>query len=216
MAYTDTYRPVVIGVAGGTGSGKTTVSTRLLDRIGETHIAYIAHDMYYRSMDDIPRIAGEIANFDHPDALDTELLITQLAALKRGERVDIPVYDFSTHSRSIQTRRIDPQPIILVEGILIFVDPALRDLFDVRVFVDADADLRLIRRIKRDIAERGRTVDSVVHQYLTSVRPMHMEFVEPSKRYADIIVPEGGHNEVAINLISDHILRLMSRHMVGR
>jgi uridine kinase len=205
-----TQPPVTIGVAGGTGSGKTTVARQLLDRIGAQHIAYLPHDAYYRDFPDIPRTAGEIVNFDHPDALETPLLIQHIQQLKRGEHINTPVYDFSTHSRSLETRTIMPQPVILVEGILIFAEPALRELFDVRIFVDADADIRFIRRLKRDINERGRSVESVIHQYLESVRPMHLEFVEPSKRYADVIIPEGGFNMVAVNLVVDYIRSLMT------
>jgi uridine kinase len=202
-------RVIVIGVAGGSGSGKTTVAQRLLHAIGEQHITYLPHDSYYRDLDDIPRIGGEIVNFDHPDALETSLLIRHLVQLRRGEPIQAPIYDFNTHSRSAQTRTIYPAPIILVEGILIFADPELRRQFDLRLFVDADADIRFIRRLERDVNERGRTVESVIHQYLESVRPMHLEFVEPSKRYADLIIPEGGYNDVAIHLVTDHIKRLL-------
>ncbi|PJF36887.1 MAG: uridine kinase [Candidatus Thermofonsia Clade 1 bacterium] len=208
-AASEQRRAVVIGVAGGSGSGKTTVAQRLLHNIGEAQITYLPHDAYYRDLDAIPRIGGEIVNFDHPEALETSLLIQHLAQLRRGQPVQAPIYDFSTHSRSPQTRTIYPAPIILVEGILIFADPELRAQFDLRLFVDADADIRFIRRLERDVNERGRTVESVVHQYLASVRPMHLEFVEPSKRYADVIIPEGGYNDVAIDLVSDHIKRLL-------
>lgn len=210
MGHSPALQPVTIGVAGGTGSGKTTVAMQFLERIGAQHIAYLPHDAYYRDFPDIPRTAGEIVNFDHPDALETPLLIQHIQQLKRGEAVQIPVYDFTTHSRSRETRLIEAQPVILVEGILIFAEPALRALFDVKLFVDADADIRFIRRLKRDITERGRSVDSVIHQYLESVRPMHLEFVEPSKRYADVIIPEGGYNTVAINLVVDYIRSLMT------
>jgi uridine kinase len=201
-------RPVTIGVAGGTGSGKTTVSNALLERVGARHIAYLAHDAYYRDLEDIPRADNEVINFDHPDSLDTALMVEHIKQLQRGEPVHIPVYDFTTHSRTDHTRQVDPQPIILVEGILIFAEPALRKLFDVRIFVDTDADIRFIRRLRRDVAERGRTVESVIHQYLTTVRPMHLEFVEPSKRYADVIIPEGGYNLVAVEMVADRIRNL--------
>jgi uridine kinase len=200
---------LTIGVAGGTGSGKTTVSTALLERVGARNVAYIPHDAYYRSLSEMPRADGEVVNFDHPDSLDTALMIQHIKQLQRGEAVNIPVYDFTTHSRTDQTRLVTPQPIILVEGILIFTEPALRELFDVRIFVDTDPDIRFIRRLKRDVSERGRTVDSVIHQYLTSVRPMHLEFVEPSKRYADVIIPEGGYNLVAIEMVADRIRSIM-------
>ncbi|MBE2193360.1 MAG: uridine kinase [Anaerolinea sp.] len=198
-------KPVTIGVAGGTGSGKTTVAQRLVELIGKERIAYIPHDAYYHGLNKMPRTAGEIVNFDHPDALDTPLLIEHLTQLRTGQPVHIPVYDFVNHSRSAQTNRIEPHPIILVEGILIFADAQLRSLLDVRIFVDTDADIRFIRRLERDISERGRSMESVIHQYLESVRPMHLEFVEPSKRYAHLIIPEGGFNTVAIGMVADFI-----------
>jgi uridine kinase len=197
-------------VAGGTGSGKTTVASRLLDRIGAHRAAYLPHDAYYRDLAEIPRVAGEIVNFDHPDALETPLLIEHIRQLQCNEPVAVPVYDFTIHRRSNSTRQVLPQPLIVVEGILIFTDARLRDLFDVRIYVDADADIRFIRRLRRDVEERGRSVESVIHQYLESVRPMHLEFVEPSKRYADVIIPEGGFNTVAVNLLVDHIRHLMT------
>ncbi|MCC6974604.1 MAG: uridine kinase [Anaerolineae bacterium] len=198
-------KPVTIGVAGGTGSGKTTVAQRLVELIGKERIAYIPHDAYYHGLNKMPRTAGEIVNFDHPDALDTPLLIEHLIQLRSGQPVHIPVYDFVSHSRSAQTTRIEPHPIILVEGILIFADAQLRSLLDVRIFVDTDPDIRFIRRLERDISERGRSMESVIHQYLESVRPMHLEFVEPSKRYAHLIIPEGGFNTVAIGMVADFI-----------
>ncbi|CAG1008439.1 uridine kinase [Anaerolineae bacterium] len=201
----DSIKPVTIGVAGGTGSGKTTVAQRLVELIGKERIAYIPHDAYYHGLNKMPRTAGEIVNFDHPDALDTPLLIEHLTQLRTGQPVHIPVYDFVNHSRSAQTNRIEPHPIILVEGILIFADAQLRSLLDVRIFVDTDADIRFIRRLERDISERGRSMESVIHQYLESVRPMHLEFVEPSKRYAHLIIPEGGFNTVAIGMVADFI-----------
>ncbi len=203
-------RSVTIGVAGGTGSGKTTVSTALLQRVGAEHIAYLPQDVYYHDLPDMPRAAGEMINFDHPDALESSLLVKHVRQLQRGESAQVPLYDFATHRRRDVTRQVDPQPIILVEGILLFAEPDLRELFDVRIFVDTDADIRFIRRLTRDIRERGRSVDSVIHQYLESVRPMHLEFVEPSKRYADVIIPEGGFNTVAIDLLADHIRNLMN------
>jgi uridine kinase len=205
----NSLRPVTIGVAGGTGSGKTTVSTALLERVGARHIAYLPHDAYYRDLPDIPRADDEIINFDHPDSLDTVLMVEHVQQLQRGESVNVPIYDFTTHSRTDRTSLVNPQPIILVEGILIFAEPGLRKLFDVRIFVDTDADIRFIRRLKRDVAERGRSVESVIHQYLSSVRPMHLEFVEPSKRYADVIIPEGGYNLVAIDMLADRIRSIM-------
>ena len=207
---TNTARPVTIGVAGGTGSGKTTVSKAILEKVGQRHIAYIPHDAYYKDLGSLPRADREVVNFDHPNSLDTWLMVEHILRLQKGESVDIPVYDFGTHSRTERVQHIDPQPIILVEGILIFAESDLRALFDIRIFVDADADIRFIRRLRRDVTERGRSVDSIIHQYMTSVRPMHLEFVEPSKRYADVIIPEGGHNTVAIDMVADRI-----RVMVG-
>jgi len=211
-----TIRPVTIGVAGGTGSGKTTVSHAIMERVGEDKVVYFPHDSYYLDLDKMPISASEVVNFDHPDSLETNLMVEHIKQLQRGEAVDIPIYDFSTHSRRPETQHIEPRPIILIEGILIFVEPALRDLCDVRVFVDIDADIRFIRRLKRDIVERGRSVESVIHQYLESVRPMHLEFVEPSKRYAHVIIPEGGYNAVAIDLVTDHIRRLAAERIAGR
>jgi uridine kinase len=196
-------------VAGGSGSGKTTVSRALIERVGTQHIAYLPHDAYYHDFSQMPIAAREVVNFDHPDSLETSLLVEHVHQLQRGEAVNIPVYDFSTHTRTDRTQRVEPCPIIIVEGILIFAEQAVRDLCDVRVFVDIDADIRFIRRLQRDIMERGRSVDSVIHQYLQSVRPMHLEFVEPSKRYANVIIPEGGYNTVAIDLVADHVRRLM-------
>ncbi|WP_119072919.1 uridine kinase [Aggregatilinea lenta] len=200
--------PVVIGVAGGSGSGKTTASMAILDRVGTEHLAYIEHDAYYHDLADIPSTQG-IINFDHPDALETSLLIEHIQQLKAWQSATVPVYDFTTYVRTAQVRVVQPQPIILVEGILVFAEPALRECFDVRIFVDTDADLRFIRRLTRDLSERGRTVDSVVAQYLQTVRPMHLEFVEPSKRYADVIIPEGGKNIVAIEMVASRIRSLL-------
>jgi uridine kinase len=201
--------PLVIGVAGGTGSGKTTVANVILKRVGANHIAYVPHDAYYRNFSDLPKAQRDTINWDHPDSLETDLMVEHVKALKRGESVDLPVYDFTTHSRSGRTVRLDSQPIILVEGILIFAEPRLRELFDVKIFVDTDADIRFIRRLQRDIAERGRTAESVIHQYLHTVRPMHLEFVESSKRYADVIIPEGGLNEVAMDMVVARIEALI-------
>jgi len=192
---------IVIGVAGGTGSGKTTVAQEIVKRVGPDRLTYIQHDSYYRDWSELPLADRDHRNFDHPDSLETELLIDHLKQLREGRAIDLPVYDFRTHSRTSATRRVEPKPVILVEGILIFVEKALRDLIDVKVFVDTDADLRFIRRLKRDITERSRTMESVIDQYLATVRPMHLEFVEPSKRYADLIIPEGGFNIVALDVV---------------
>ncbi|MCK6577656.1 MAG: uridine kinase [Anaerolineae bacterium] len=204
-----TDRPVTIAVAGGTGSGKTTVSNSILERVGSHNIAYIPHDAYYRELVDIPLLDRDIVNFDHPDALDTALMREHIQVLQAWRPVDAPIYDFTNYMRLKETRRVDPHPIILVEGILILAEPSLRPLFDVKIFVDTDADLRFIRRLQRDIVERGRTPDSVITQYLQTVRPMHLEFVEPSKRYADVIIPEGGFNTVAIDMVSDRIRSML-------
>ncbi|MBZ0305364.1 MAG: uridine kinase [Anaerolineae bacterium] len=205
-------RPIIIAVAGGTGSGKTTVSNAILDRVGSHHIAYLPHDAYYKDLADIPHSDREHVNFDHPDSLDTPLLIQHVRQLRDWQPVEIPIYDFTTHSRMVTTQTVQPQPIILVEGILIYVERELRELFDVKIFVDTDADIRFIRRLMRDLAERGRSAESVINQYLDTVRPMHLKFVEPSKRYADVIVPEGGFNMVAIDMIADRVRSMLQSH----
>ncbi len=203
-------QPLVIGIAGGTGSGKTTVANAIVERVGPERIAWLQHDQYYRDQSGKPFEVRARVNYDHPDSLETELLIEQLTKLRDGRAVETPVYDFAQHVRTKQTRRIAPQAVILVEGILIFADPELRKLFDVKIFVDTDADIRLIRRLQRDMAERGRTFDSVIRQYQETVRPMHLEFVEPSKRYADVIVPEGGFNAVALDMIVTRLEALLA------
>jgi uridine kinase len=202
--------PVIIGVAGGTGSGKTTVAREILKRAGTEQISLIQHDAYYKDLGALPLAQRAMMNFDHPDALDNELLIAHLKALKAGQAIEMPVYDFTTHTRTGETRRVGPNRIILVEGILIFADQALRELMDVKIYVDTEPDIRFIRRLERDLAERGRTMESVIRQYLSTVRPMHEEFVERSKRYADIIIPEGGFNEVAIEMIAARIKALLN------
>jgi uridine kinase len=201
--------PVVIGVAGGTGSGKTTVAREILRRAGTEQISLIQHDAYYKDLGDLPPAQRAMQNFDHPDALDNRLLIAHLRELKAGRTIEMPVYDFTTHTRTAEVQRVEPRRVILVEGILIFADAALRRIMDVKIYVDTDADIRFIRRLERDLAERGRTMESVIRQYLATVRPMHQEFVEPSKRYADVIIPEGGHNEVAIDMIASRIKALL-------
>jgi uridine kinase len=202
-------QPVVIGVAGGTGSGKTTVAQEILARAGTEQISLIQHDAYYKDLGSLPLAQRAMMNFDHPDALDNELLIAHLKALKAGRPIEMPVYDFTAHTRTGETRRVEPHRVVLLEGILIFADEALRALMDVKIYVDTDADIRFIRRLQRDIAERGRTMDSVIRQYLATVRPMHEEFVERSRRYADVIIPEGGFNEVAIEMIAARIRALL-------
>lgn len=196
---------MIIGICGGTGSGKTTVANRILESVRASEIVFIQQDSYYRNLKDLPLDFRQVANFDHPDALDNDLLIHHVRKLKNGEPIDLPIYDFKTHTRMNETRPVAPKPIVIVEGILIFAEPRLLELMDIKVFVDTPDDIRFIRRLRRDIAERGRTVDSVIEQYTATVRPMHMQFVEPSKRYADVIIPEGGHNLVSIDLLSGKI-----------
>ncbi|MFQ6000053.1 MAG: uridine kinase [Anaerolineae bacterium] len=204
-------KPIIIGVAGGTGSGKTTVSEAILERVGRERITYIQHDSYYKDLSHLPLEERHKINFDHPDALDTNLLVEHLKRLQAGFPVEVPIYDFTTHTRRKETRRVEPRRVTLVEGILIFADKALRDLMDVKIFVDTDADIRFIRRLQRDITERGRTMESVIRQYLETVRPMHLEFVEPSKRYADIIIPEGGFNVTAIDMVVARVEAMVGR-----
>jgi uridine kinase len=201
--------PIVIGVAGGSGSGKTTVANIVLERVGRHRIAYLPHDAYYRDLTSLPLNQRMEVNFDHPDSLESDLLVQHIKQLKRWETVQLPIYDFTHHSRTGETLPVKPQRVILVEGILIYSEKKLRDLFDVKIFVDTDSDLRFIRRLQRDISERGRTTENVVNQYLSTVRPMHLEFVEPSKRYADIIIPEGGMNEVAMDMVIARIEALL-------
>ncbi len=200
----------VIGVAGGTGSGKTTVSSRIWEAVGRERLAYIQHDNYYRDQSHLTPEERAQTNYDHPDSLETSLLVRHLRELRAGRPIDMPLYDFAAHNRGPETQRVKPAKVILVEGILIYTEPALRELMDMRIFVDTDADLRFIRRLRRDMVERGRSLDSVVKQYLGSVRPMHMEFVEPSKRYADIIVPQGGNNRVAMEMIVSRVQALLN------
>jgi uridine kinase len=206
---TENLRPIIIGVAGGTGSGKTTVAFAILEKVGWNRIALIQHDSYYYDASNLPLEERARLNFDHPDALETPLLVEHLKALRSGQPVQIPTYDFRTHTRLAETRQVNPEPVILVEGILIFAEPALRKLFDVKIFVDADADIRFMRRLDRDLKDRGRSLDSVVEQYMTTVRPMHLEFVEPSKRYAHVIIPEGGHNTVALDMVVARVQTLL-------
>jgi uridine kinase len=193
--------PLVIGIAGGSGSGKTTVAQEILQRVGPDRIAFLQHDSYYKDLSGLPPTQRAEVNFDHPNSLETDLLIEHIAALRDGKSVDVPIYDFSTHSRTSKTFTVQPRRVILVEGILIFTEAALREMFDVKIFVDTDSDMRFIRRLERDITERGRTTESVIKQYQSTVRPMHLEFVEPSKRYADVIIPEGGFNTAALDMV---------------
>ena len=192
---------VLIGVAGGSGSGKTTVVRRIVDAIGADDVVVLHHDAYYRDAAHLTMEEREKINYDHPDSLETELLVRHLRTLLDGKPVDIPIYDFARHVRRPETDRTQPRPVIILDGILILWDRRLRELMDVKLFVDADADVRLGRRLRRDMEERGRTPDSVLTQYMATVRPMHLEFVEPSKRYADVIIPRGGHNEVGVAVV---------------
>ena len=193
--------PVVIGIAGGSGSGKTTVVRRLVASLGDTQVTVLEHDRYYRDRSDLRLEERAALNYDHPDSLETDLLVEHVRALRAGQTVQVPQYDFARHYRLDVREAVSPRAAIIVEGILIFADAALRALMDIKVFVDTDADTRFIRRLRRDVADRGRTMESVIDQYLGTVKPMHLEFVEPSKRYADIIVPQGGHNDVAIEML---------------
>ena len=202
-------RPFLLGVAGGTGSGKTTVARAILRAVGEGRIGLLEQDSYYREVD--WETDGDLLrhNFDHPSALDEELLVAHLTELRAGRPVQVPVYDFVRHCRTARTRRVEPLPVVVLEGILIFADAAVRDLLDFKIYVDTDADLRLIRRLERDLAERGRALADVLRQYQRSVRPMHLEFVEPSKRWADVIIPQGGENRVALDMVVARVKELV-------
>ncbi|MEK6372287.1 MAG: uridine kinase [Acidobacteriota bacterium] len=202
--------PVIIGIAGGTGSGKTTVARAIYDRVGPDRIEWISHDSYYRNFDALSPEERAKINFDHPDSLESELLTRHLDVLSKGSSVEVPVYDFATHSRKADTQRVEPRKVIIVEGILVLAEPELRKRINIKLFVDTPADIRFVRRLTRDIESRGRSLQSVVQQYMTTVRPMHEEFVEPSKRHADLIIPEGGENQVAIDAIIARVERLLA------
>jgi uridine kinase len=204
-------RPVVVGVAGGTGSGKTTVVSEILGRLGRDRVRVIHHDSYYRDFSHLAPEERDRINFDHPRALETTLLVSHLGALLRDEPVEVPVYDFTTHTRARETRTVTPSPVLIVDGILVLAEPELRALMDIRLFVDTDADVRFIRRLRRDMRERGRSLESVVVQYERSVRPMHLEFVEPSKRFADVVIPEGGENRVAVDMVVSRLRSMLAR-----
>lgn len=209
-------KPLIIGIAGGTGSGKSTVARKVAEALGEASVAFIEMDSYYRDFSHLARHElHHHVNWDHPDAFDVELLASQLEALARGQSIETPVYEFATHSRSVQVRRVNPMDVIVIDGILLLADERLRTVCDVKVFVDADPDIRLIRRIRRDMATRGRSLDSVLDQYLSTVQPMHLQFVEPSKRYADVIVPRGGSNTIAIDMLVAKIQRRLSNRGQG-
>ena len=203
-------QPLIIGICGGTGSGKTTITDRIISALAPESVLVLQQDHYYRDFPDLSLEERAKQNYDHPDAFDTALLIEHLKDLRAGRGIERPIYDFAKYERAPRTVRMNPAPAVILEGILIFESKELSDLMDIKIFVDTDADLRFIRRLRRDIRERGRTVDSVVEQYLSTVRPMHMEFVEPSKRNTDVIIPEGGHNEVGIDLVIQK-----SRSLVG-
>ncbi|HXU30937.1 MAG TPA: uridine kinase [Thermoanaerobaculia bacterium] len=206
-----TSQPRVLGVAGGTGSGKTTVVRSILDAVGRDRIALIEQDNYYRDVDWTTDASLLHHNFDHPGSIDNELLVEHVRELRAGRPVEVPIYDFVRHRRTDRTRIVEPRPVVLLEGILIFVEPSLRAIQDFKVYVDTDADIRLIRRLTRDLDERGRTVEDVLRQYQETVRPMHLEFVEPSKRWADIIIPEGGENRVALEMVVARVEQLLGQ-----
>ena len=202
-------QPLVIGLAGGTGSGKTSVTRSILRSLDNSRVLVIQHDSYYKDISAYGDRTPDQINFDHPASLETDLLARQLELLRAGNAVDQPMYDFKTHRRLNQTKHIEPREIIILEGILIFVDKNLRQLMDIKIFVDTDADERLLRRIRRDIRDRGRSLESVMHQYITTVKPMHLEFVEPSKQWADIIIPRGSDNKVAVDMVVTKIRPLL-------
>ncbi|MEK6302682.1 MAG: uridine kinase [Acidobacteriota bacterium] len=200
---------MIIGISGGTGCGKTTVAQKIIASVGADSVIYLQQDAYYRNLGDMPLDLRHKVNFDHPDAFDTELLMNHIESLRAGESIQRPIYDYATHSRKAETIHIETRPIIIVEGILVFVNPQMRALMDMKIFVDTDPDIRFIRRLDRDVHERGRSVESIISQYTTTVRPMHLQFVEPSKRYADIIIPEGGYNDVGMDLITCKIKSIL-------
>ncbi len=195
---------LIIGIAGGSGSGKTTITERLVEAFGD-QVTVIRHDDYYKAQTEKPMEERVKQNYDCPDAFDTDLMAEHLAALKGGESIDCPVYDYMVHDRSDRVRRVDPRPVLIIDGILVLAEPALRDLMDIKIFVDTDADIRILRRIRRDVHERNRTMDSVIDQYLATVKPMHEQYVEPSRKHADIIIPEGGYNMVALEMVCDRV-----------
>ncbi len=202
-------KSLVVGICGGTGSGKTTITNRIIEALSLESVQVLQQDHYYKDLPQMPVDERAKQNFDHPESIDTKLFVEHVRGLREGKPIERPVYDFTKHARKSETMRLEPRPALIVEGILIFECKALRELMDVKIFVDTDADIRFIRRLGRDIRERGRTAESVIQQYMSTVRPMHMEFVEPSKRYADVIIPEGGHNEVGIDLVIQKIRSLV-------
>ena len=208
-------RNILIGIAGGSGSGKTLVARTIVRDLGSTRVAIIDQDSYYRDLDDIPIADRDLRNFDHPDAFDNELLKQHLRQLIEGKSIEQPIYDYTRHARLKETKAIGEHHVIVLEGILIFVDEELREMMDIKLFIDDDPDIRLVRRIERDVRERGRAIESILRQYQATVRPMHLQFVEPTKRYADLIVPEGGHNRVAIDLMKVKIKDLLRERDAG-
>lgn len=215
MSATTHKRPVIIGVTGGSGSGKTSVSRAIFDSLNGHSLLMIQEDSYYKNQDDISFDERVKVNYDHPNAFDTDLLIEQLGDLLEWKAIDIPVYDYVQHTRSKKTVHVEPKEVIIVEGILVLNDPRLRDLMDIKIFVDTDDDIRIIRRIQRDLEERGRSLQSVIDQYLSTVKPMYHQFIEPTKRYADIIVPEGGENQVAIDILVTKVRDIISKTNVN-
>lgn len=207
-------KPLIIGVVGGSGSGKTTV-TKAIQHAMQVRAAFLDQDGYYKDLGHLTLAERKLVNFDHPDSIDTDLLVKHLEQLARGEAIEKPTYDFAAHTRAADSVRVEPNPIVLVDGILLFADKRLRELFDIKVYVDVADDVRFIRRLERDVVERGRTMTDVIRQYLNTVRPMHLEFVEPSKRYADVILPEGGQNRVAVEMIIARVQLELQRRAGG-
>lgn len=203
---------ILIGIAGGTGSGKTTLADKLIENFGSDEVSILRHDNYYKRHDDMTYEERSLLNYDHPDAFDTELLYEHIKMLKAGQAIEMPVYDYTVHNRSNEVVVVNPAPVIVLEGILIFAEPSLCELMDIKVFVDTDADVRILRRILRDVKERERSLDSVISQYLTTVKPMHEQFVEPSKRRADIIIPEGGQNVVALQMLIERVKKHLRKY----
>lgn len=201
--------PLIIGIAGGTGSGKTTVTQKILDRLDPSQVIVLRHDYYYKDIASFNGLLPEKINFDHPHALETPLLIEHICKLRSGQAIRQPLYNYTTYQRLLESKEIQPKSVIIIEGILIFVEKALRELMDIKIFVDTDADERLLRRLRRDLLERARSIESVMHQYVSTVKPMHLEFVEPSKHWADIIIPEGGENKVAIDMVVTKIKEML-------
>ncbi|MBC7797000.1 MAG: uridine kinase [Pyrinomonadaceae bacterium] len=200
-------RTMIIGICGGTGSGKTTIARKIVEIVGAGKVVLLEQDSYYRNMSDMPLDTRDLANFDHPDSIDSDLLVNHLKRMQLKQSIEMPVYDFRTHTRSKKIEHIEPKPVVIVEGILIFAETRVLDLLDLRIYVDTPDDIRFVRRLQRDIRERGRTTESVIEQYVTTVRPMHLEFVEPSKRHADLIIPEGGNVGMTIEVLSNVVLR---------